>query len=154
MREYFYLILIITLLIIITFISHFYPLLSNEQINHLWISTLLFIILIGYLRNLLLYDDFDDTFKIGFFYVIWIIAIKLTLNLIFGDYLDKSQTQKSFFTDIIIFSIIVLLFYGFIRYMLLNEKLDTHSIIISTLLITIWYYFTNLMVDMSNKKMI
>jgi hypothetical protein len=75
---------LIFILISITIISKYIFILTYYQIKELWISTILFIILFGYLRSYIL--EFNSIIKYiiipSFMYVIWYILTKYTANLI------------------------------------------------------------------------
>lgn len=92
MKGYLFLVAILTILVAISIISHFVFILTRGQIVEMWISTVLFVILFGYLRNRMLNLDDEYIFVPAFIYLLWFILVKITTNSI---YIEDDVVRKS-----------------------------------------------------------
>ncbi len=78
---------IIVLLLIITLISNYSFILTKRQVKELWISTILMVILLGYIRAEILQLEPIDVYLFvpAFFYMLWYFFTKLSANSINRD---------------------------------------------------------------------
>lgn len=92
MKGYLFLVGTLLILISISIISHFVFILTRGQIIEMWISTILFILLFGYLRSRMLNLNDEYIFVPAFIYLLWFIMVKITTNSI---YVDDDVIRKS-----------------------------------------------------------
>jgi hypothetical protein len=87
MIGYIFAIVIIIFLIAVTILSNYVFILTNQQVTTIWVSTLLMIILFGYVRSSLLELEPMSLylFMPAGLYVIWYFLTKFTANMINKD---------------------------------------------------------------------
>lgn len=130
------LIIIIAFIIIITLLSNYMFILTQEQMKELIVGTFL-LMLFTYGRNKFL-DLEIDIFLPAILFMVWYFITKLTANIINKD----NDVIRNYYqnTEIVISTIIFMFLFMFIRPMLLNESINSDNVVLTTLLFFIWYY--------------
>ncbi len=145
---------IIILLIIITIIASSTYLLTERQFKELWISSILFVILLGYTRAKILKLEPIDVyiFVPAFLYILWFFFTKFSANLINKDDNMIGNITMYNIMETVIGTIIFLFIFGYFRSMILNLPIDSINIITTTVLFFLWYSLSNYITDLSINK--
>ena len=140
---------IIVLLVIISIISNFTYILTEKQFKELWISSILMVILLGYIRAKILNLEWTDIFVPTFLYIIWYFLTKLSANLINkdDDVIRNINFSKYKTVEIIIATILFLFIFGYFRSMILDLPIDSMNIVTTTVLFFLWYFISTSIVD-------
>ena len=89
-------IIIIFVILFITILSHYVFILTNQQVRELWISSILMIILLGFVRVYILKFDMNLIFLPVVLYIIWYFLTKMSSNLINKDYESDIIRDKTY----------------------------------------------------------
>ena len=144
MLEYILLIIAIFLLIITFIASNYSFILTTTQSKEVIAGGILSIILFGLLKPKLLRTNITiiDIIVPASVFIIWFLATKITCNLINKDidYPMIRDTKANMYktSELVISTILLLFLLGFVRTILLNQRMNAASIILLTVLYFIW----------------